>query len=72
MRDLPKNVDADAVIEIGRYLDDQGKGAPVSIADANRIVRKTAGTKLTAVELEELILECAAARHLAVVLDSRD
>ncbi|MER9140058.1 hypothetical protein NKI20_28040 [Mesorhizobium sp. M0830] len=72
MRDLPKNVDADAVIEIGRYLDDQGKGAPVSIADAIRIVRKTAGTKLTAVELEELILECAAARHLAVVLDSRD
>ncbi|MEI9416489.1 hypothetical protein [Mesorhizobium sp. Cs1321R2N1] len=70
MRDLPKDVDADAVIEIGRYLDDLGKRARISVHEAIRIVRKKTRTKLTDAGLEELIVECAAARHLAIVLDS--
>ncbi|TPN40164.1 hypothetical protein FKO01_03055 [Mesorhizobium sp. B2-3-3] len=70
MRELPRNVDADAVIEIGRYLDDQGKVAPVSLSCAIEAIRKLVQTGLTDFELEELILESAAARHLALLLDT--
>ncbi|MBZ9797732.1 hypothetical protein [Mesorhizobium sp. ES1-4] len=70
MRELPRNVDADAVIEIGRYLDDQAKLAPISLSQAIEAVRKLVETKLTDFDLEELILESAAARRLALLLDT--
>ncbi|MDX8500826.1 hypothetical protein RFM99_20715 [Mesorhizobium sp. VK4C] len=72
MRDLPINVDADAVIAIGNYLDDHSKATAVSVSGAIFAIRKKAMTTLSDNELEELIVESAAARHLAVLLDTRD
>ncbi|TIR17083.1 MAG: hypothetical protein E5X33_26905 [Mesorhizobium sp.] len=72
MKDLPRNVDADAVIAIGQYLDDHSKITPVSVSDAIRVVRKLAITRLSDFDLEELIIESAGARHLSVLLDSHD
>ncbi|WP_181165748.1 hypothetical protein [Mesorhizobium sp. B2-4-12] len=70
MRELPRNVDADAVIEIGRYLDDQAKLAPISLSHAIEAVRKLVETELNDFDLEQLIIESAAARHLALLLDT--
>ncbi|PBB64236.1 hypothetical protein CK228_34080 [Mesorhizobium sp. WSM4312] len=72
MRDLPKNVDVDAVILIGQYLDDHSKTTPVSISDAIRVIRKRAVTHLSDFDLEELIVECAGVRQLGVLLDTHD
>jgi hypothetical protein len=71
MRELPYNIDADAVIEVGRYLDDHAKTTAVSISDALRVVRRRVnGSPISDSGLEELILESAAARHLAILLDN--
>jgi hypothetical protein len=71
MRELPSNGDADVVIEVGRYLDHHAKNTAVSISDALRIVRRRAATTRPGDGwLEELIVESAAARHLAVLLDN--
>jgi hypothetical protein len=71
MRELPSNIDADAVIEVGRYLDDHAKTTAVSISDALRVVRRRVnGSPISGSGLEELILESAAARHLAILLDN--
>jgi len=71
MRELPANVDADAVIEIGRYLDEHAKTTPVSLSDALRVVRRRAPTTRPGdTWLEELIVESAASRSLAVLLDN--
>jgi hypothetical protein len=71
MRELPSNVDADAVIQVGLYLDDHAKTTPVSISDALRVVRRRAPTTRPGdIWLEELIVESAASRHLAILLDN--
>lgn len=71
MRELPSNIDADAVIEVGRYLDDHARTTAVSISDALRVVRRRVnGSPISDSGLEELILESAAARHLAILLDN--
>jgi hypothetical protein len=71
MRELLSNIDADAVIEVGRYLDDHAKTTAVSISDALRVVRRRVnGSPISDSGLEELILESAAARHLAILLDN--
>jgi hypothetical protein len=71
VRELPSNIDADAVIEVGRYLDDHAKTTAVSISDALRVVRRRVnGSPISDSGLEELILESAAARHLAILLDN--
>jgi hypothetical protein len=70
MRELPSNVD-DAVIEVGRYLDDLAKATAVSISDALRVVRHRAPTTRAGdLWLEELIVESAATRQLAILLDN--
>ncbi|AZO62000.1 hypothetical protein EOA75_11280 [Mesorhizobium sp. M1A.F.Ca.IN.022.07.1.1] len=72
MRELPPNVDADVVIEVGRYLDDHAKTTAVSISDAIRVVRRRApATRASELWLEELIVESAGTRQLAVLLDNR-
>ncbi|MGX7875668.1 hypothetical protein ACVDG5_025760 [Mesorhizobium sp. ORM6] len=72
MRELPSNVDADAVIEVGRYLDDHSKVTPVSISEALRVIRPLInGSPISDSGLEELIMESAATRHLAMLLDNR-
>ena len=40
MRELPFDIDADAVIEVGRYLDDHAKTTAVSIYEALRVIRR--------------------------------
>jgi hypothetical protein len=72
MRELPSNVDADAVIEVGRYLDDHSKTTPVSVSEALRVIRRRInGSPISDGGLEELILESASTRHLAMLLDNR-
>ncbi|TPK61154.1 hypothetical protein FJ930_27885 [Mesorhizobium sp. B2-4-15] len=72
MRDLPTNVDVDAVIAVGQYLDDHSKTTPVSISDAIRVIRKRAKTRLSDFDLEQLIVESAGTRHLGLLLDTHD
>jgi hypothetical protein len=72
MRPLPRNVDADAVLAIGAYLDDQARSVPISVRGSIDEVRKNTRTRLSDQQLEELIIESAAARHLALLLDVRD
>ncbi|MET2831748.1 hypothetical protein [Mesorhizobium shangrilense] len=72
MRELPSNVDADAVIEVGRYLDDHAKTTAVSISEAFRVVRRrVTPSRVGDTRLEELIVESAGTRHLAVLMDNR-
>jgi hypothetical protein len=67
MRELPSDVDADAVIEVGRYLDNHAKTTAVSVSEARRVN----GSRISDCGLEELILESAATRHLAILMDNR-
>ncbi|RWD30846.1 MAG: hypothetical protein E5Y89_02190 [Mesorhizobium sp.] len=60
------------MIAIGYYLDDHSKTTPVSVSGAIFAIRKKAITTLSDEELEELIVESAGARHLAVLLDTHD
>jgi hypothetical protein len=71
MRELPFDIDADAVIEVCRYLDDHAKTTPVSMSDALRVIRlRMKGSPFEESGLEELIMESAAPRHLAILLDN--
>ncbi|PZV35862.1 hypothetical protein [Mesorhizobium kowhaii] len=69
MRELPRNIDADVVLAIGRMLDDHAKLASVSLADSVLQIRKEHTTALTDLDIEELVIEMAASRGLAVLLD---
>ena len=72
MRELPINIDADVVIQVGRYLDDHSKVTAVSVSEALRVIRpRINGWPISDSGLEELILESATSRHLAVLLDDR-
>ena len=73
MRDLPIDVDADAVIAVGRYLDDHAKTTAVSISEALRVIRRHVNkSRVGDSGLEELIVEGAAARKLALLLDTHN
>lgn len=72
MRELPNNVDADVVIEIGRYLDDHGRGTAVSMSLASSAIRRRVKTSMNRLELEQLIMESAAARQMAMLLDTAE
>ncbi|MET2825505.1 hypothetical protein [Mesorhizobium shangrilense] len=72
MRSLPRNIDVDAVLEIGAYLDDQAHNVPVSMHRAIAAVRRRLKTDLSDHDLEELIVESASTRRLSLLLDSRD
>ncbi|PSJ61851.1 hypothetical protein [Kumtagia ephedrae] len=70
MKDLPADIDADAVITIGRYLDDHGRSAPVSLGIAIPEVRALVSTRLSNKAIEELLVQMAATRGMAVLLDN--
>jgi hypothetical protein len=73
MRELPFDIDADAVIEVGRYLDAHAKTTAVSISEALRVIRRRVNKSCVGDSgLEELIVESAAARKLALLLDNHN
>jgi hypothetical protein len=72
MRALPYDVDAEAVIALGRYLDDHGPSTPVSVLGTIAVVRERAATTLSDEEIEELLVEMCSSRRLFVVFDARD
>ena len=73
MRELPFDIDTDAVIEVGRYLDDHAKTTPVSVSEALRVIRRRInGSPIGDGGLEELIVESAATRKLALLLDNHN
>ncbi|BAV47513.1 hypothetical protein MesoLj113a_18110 [Mesorhizobium sp. 113-1-2] len=73
MRKLPFDIDADAVIEVGRYLDDHAKTTAVSISEALRVIRRRVNnSRIGDIGLEELIVESAVTRKLAILLDNHN
>jgi hypothetical protein len=70
MRDLPHDIDADAVIAIGYYLDAHGWSTPVAISIAIPAVRRRVETALSDQSLQELIVEMCSSRRLAVLFDA--
>ncbi len=70
MQVLPRNIDADAVIAIGRYLDEHAKSAPLSLKHELPVIRPLAA-KLAEDELRLLVVEMCGTRSLAVLLDER-
>jgi hypothetical protein len=70
MQVLPRTIDADAVIAIGRYLDEHAKSAPVSIKDELPALRPLA-TALADQELLLLVVEMCGTRNLAVLFNER-
>ncbi|MBS3650454.1 hypothetical protein KEU06_17710 [Pseudaminobacter sp. 19-2017] len=71
MKELPKDIDPDLVMAVGRYLDDHGRSTPVSLGVAIPEIRTRYSTRLSNKALEELILQMAATRGLSVLLDNR-
>ena len=71
MRALPRDIDADAVIAIGQYLDEQAPGAPLSIRDAIPALRRCAAASLSEEALLELIVEMCATRRISVLFDGQ-
>lgn len=69
MRNLQKGIDADAVIEISRLLDDRTAVAPVPIREFVKEVRQSIQTKLSDHAIEELIVEMASIRGLPMIFD---
>jgi hypothetical protein len=72
MRALPQDIDVEAVMAIGHYLDDHGSGRPVSIHGALSSLRCRLETPLSDASLEELLVEMCASRKLAVLFDRRE
>ncbi|MER8972995.1 MULTISPECIES: hypothetical protein [unclassified Mesorhizobium] len=69
MRDLPRNIDADVVIEISKLLDDRAKSVPVPVHKLAAMIRLGVETRLTDHSIEELIVEMAATRGLPMLFD---
>lgn len=69
MRELPRNIDADAVIEISKLLDDHPHLVPVPVHQLAVLVRQRVKTGLPNQAIEELIVEMATTRQLAMAFD---
>lgn len=69
MGDLPRDIDADVVIEISKLLDDRAKSVPVPVHKLAAIIRLGVETRLTNHSIEELIVEMAATRGLPMLFD---
>ncbi|MBZ9921684.1 hypothetical protein LB579_28720 [Mesorhizobium sp. BR1-1-7] len=72
MRDLPKTIDADVVIEIDRILNDRSKTAPVPVHQLAEMIRTRIVTSLSAPSIEELIVEMASLRGMVMLFDLPD
>ncbi|RUV73492.1 MAG: hypothetical protein EOR30_15435 [Mesorhizobium sp.] len=69
MRELPKSIDADVVIEISRLLDDHAKSAPVPVHKLALMISNRVETDLPTASIEELIVEMAMTRQLPMLFD---
>lgn len=69
MRDLPRDIDADVVIEISKLLDDRAKSVPVPVHKLAAMIRLGVETRLTNHSIEELIVEMATTRGLPMLFD---
>ncbi|RJT27532.1 hypothetical protein D3227_35985 [Mesorhizobium waimense] len=69
MRELTKNIDADVVIEIGKLLDERPHSTPVPVHKLAVLVRQRVKTGLPDNSIEELIVEMATTRQLAMAFD---
>ncbi|RUV31154.1 MAG: hypothetical protein EOS23_12545 [Mesorhizobium sp.] len=69
MRELPKSIDADVVIEISRLLDDRAKSAPVPVHKLASMISNSVETDLPTASIEELIVEMAMTRQLPMLFD---
>ncbi|MBZ9682834.1 hypothetical protein LB524_26555 [Mesorhizobium sp. ESP6-5] len=69
MRELPKDIDADVVIEISRLLDDSALFVPVRVHELTARVRQKVKTGLPDRSIEELIVEMASLRRLAMAFE---
>jgi hypothetical protein len=69
MRELPHDVEADVVFEIGRLLDGHSKVSPVSIMWLIDEIRQNVETTLSEDALELLAVEMVSTRHLPIKLD---
>ncbi|TIQ29131.1 MAG: hypothetical protein E5X48_30565 [Mesorhizobium sp.] len=69
MQDLPRNIDADVVIEIGRILDDAPAEGGISVSETIAECRRHTSTKMTDEELETLIVRMSGPRGRAVIFD---
>ena len=69
MRDVPHDVEADVVFEIGRLLDGHSKVSPVSIMWLIDEIRQNVETTLSEDALELLAVEMVSTRHLPMKLD---
>ncbi|MFD2051903.1 hypothetical protein ACFSQT_01615 [Mesorhizobium calcicola] len=69
MRDLPRDIDADVVIEISRLLDDAAHTAAVAIHGLVKHIRDATQTRLSDQAIEELIVEMASTRGLSMIFE---
>jgi hypothetical protein len=69
MRDLPRDIDADVVIEIDKLLDEAAQSVPVPVRKLAATIRRKLETSLSDPSIEELIVEMAATRGLAMLFD---
>ncbi|TPM96669.1 hypothetical protein [Mesorhizobium sp. B2-1-3A] len=69
MRELPKDIDADVVIEISKLLDDSTLLVPVRVHQLATRVRERVKTGLPNRSIEELIVKMASVRQLAMAFD---
>lgn len=68
MRDLPRDIDADVVIEIGKLLDDTDI-VPLPVHDLVKQVRNLTQSNVSDQAIEQLIVEMAANRGLSMIFD---
>lgn len=68
MRELPENIDADVVIEISKLLDEHPYMVPVPVHKFAELVRQ-GQDRSTRSDHEELVIEMATTRQLAMVFD---
>jgi hypothetical protein len=71
MQELPRNIDPDVVIEIGRIFDDAPAEAGISVSETIAECRRNIATRMTDEELENLIVRMSGPRGRAVVFDGQ-
>jgi hypothetical protein len=69
MREVPRDIHPDVVIELGRLLDAHPRTRPVSVIWLIDEMRRNFGATGPTDALERLAVEMAAARHLPIMLD---
>jgi len=68
----PLAIQADTIIEIGRFLDEHGKSMPISMFGARAVLQERLPQQIAEKELQQLLVEMCASRGLALLFDDRD